>query len=107
MLCNLGGMCRQFIREFCALTAPIIMFDKDDRFVVMRLEQVSRIIPLAAPIPLSQVVGFTIAGLISTCMCSYCPCPSGPRRFHPRKACPDSWQGVVAWLMLSTYLEHK
>ena len=65
MLCNLGGMCRQFIREFCALTAPIIMFDKDDRFVVMRLEQVSRIIPLAAPIPLSQVVGFTTAGLIS------------------------------------------
>ena len=36
-----GGMCRQFIREFCALSAPVIMFDKDDRFVIMRLEQVS------------------------------------------------------------------
>ncbi|KAI8632368.1 cytidine deaminase-like protein [Xylariaceae sp. FL1651] len=35
------GMCRQFIREFCDLTAPIIMFDKDDNYVVMRLEEVS------------------------------------------------------------------
>ncbi|KAI0430084.1 cytidine deaminase [Xylaria sp. FL1042] len=32
------GMCRQFIREFCDLTAPILMFDKDDNYVVMRLE---------------------------------------------------------------------
>ncbi|KAI0910567.1 cytidine deaminase [Ustulina deusta] len=35
------GMCRQFIREFCDLTAPIIMFDKDDNYVVVRLEDVS------------------------------------------------------------------
>ncbi|KUJ11009.1 cytidine deaminase [Mollisia scopiformis] len=33
------GMCRQFIREFCELQTPIIMFDKDGNFVVMRLEQ--------------------------------------------------------------------
>ncbi|RYC59578.1 hypothetical protein CHU98_g6622 [Xylaria longipes] len=33
------GMCRQFIREFCDLDVPIIMFDKDDRYVVMRLEE--------------------------------------------------------------------
>ncbi|KAI1820333.1 cytidine deaminase [Xylaria intraflava] len=32
------GMCRQFIREFCDLKAPVIMFDKDDNYVVMRLE---------------------------------------------------------------------
>jgi hypothetical protein len=28
------------IREFCDLEMPIIMFDKDGAFVVMRLEQV-------------------------------------------------------------------
>ncbi|KAI1340412.1 cytidine deaminase [Xylariaceae sp. FL0016] len=33
------GMCRQFIREFCDLAAPIIMFDKDDKYMVQRLEQ--------------------------------------------------------------------
>ncbi|KAI0394032.1 cytidine deaminase-like protein [Xylariaceae sp. FL0594] len=33
------GMCRQFIREFTDLKAPIIMFDKDDNYVVMRLEE--------------------------------------------------------------------
>ncbi|KAI0457733.1 cytidine deaminase [Xylaria acuta] len=33
------GMCRQFIREFCDLKTPIIMFDKDDNYVVMRLEE--------------------------------------------------------------------
>ncbi|KAH7354899.1 cytidine deaminase-like protein [Rhexocercosporidium sp. MPI-PUGE-AT-0058] len=33
------GMCRQFIREFCELDMPILMFDKDGAFVVMRLEQ--------------------------------------------------------------------
>ncbi|KAI1307764.1 cytidine deaminase [Xylaria venustula] len=33
------GMCRQFIREFCDLTAPIIMFDKDDNYVAMHLEE--------------------------------------------------------------------
>ncbi|KAI2629788.1 cytidine deaminase-like protein [Hypoxylon sp. NC1633] len=34
------GMCRQFIREFCDLAAPIIMFDKDDNFIVLRLEEI-------------------------------------------------------------------
>ncbi|KAI9053906.1 hypothetical protein LZ554_002851 [Drepanopeziza brunnea f. sp. 'monogermtubi'] len=33
------GMCRQFIREFCDLDTPILMFDKDGSYVVMRLEQ--------------------------------------------------------------------
>ncbi|KAK4042554.1 cytidine deaminase-like protein [Parachaetomium inaequale] len=33
------GMCRQFIREFCDLSVPIIMFDKDSNFVVMKLEE--------------------------------------------------------------------
>ncbi|KAI1810255.1 cytidine deaminase-like protein [Poronia punctata] len=33
------GMCRQFMREFCDLQGPIIMFDKDDNYVVMRLEE--------------------------------------------------------------------
>ena len=32
------GRCRQFIREFCPLDMPIFMFDKNDDFVVMRLE---------------------------------------------------------------------
>ncbi|EMR64873.1 putative cytidine deaminase protein [Eutypa lata UCREL1] len=35
------GMCRQFIREFSSLKSPIIMFDKDDNYVVLRLEEVS------------------------------------------------------------------
>ncbi|KAI0528508.1 cytidine deaminase [Xylaria digitata] len=33
------GMCRQFIREFCDLSAPVLMFDKDGNFIVMRLEE--------------------------------------------------------------------
>ncbi|KAI2468049.1 cytidine deaminase-like protein [Annulohypoxylon bovei var. microspora] len=33
------GMCRQFIREFCDLSVPIIMFDKNDDYTVLRLEQ--------------------------------------------------------------------
>ncbi|EAQ93389.1 hypothetical protein CHGG_01624 [Chaetomium globosum CBS 148.51] len=33
------GMCRQFIREFCDLSVPIIMFDKDTNYVVMKLEE--------------------------------------------------------------------
>ncbi|KAI5927742.1 cytidine deaminase-like protein [Camillea tinctor] len=33
------GMCRQFIREFCDPKTPIIMFDKDDNYVVSRLEE--------------------------------------------------------------------
>ncbi|EGZ77227.1 cytidine deaminase [Neurospora tetrasperma FGSC 2509] len=32
------GMCRQFIREFCELSMPILMFDKDENFSVLRLE---------------------------------------------------------------------
>ncbi|CAM1506712.1 Fc.00g063530.m01.CDS01 [Cosmosporella sp. VM-42] len=31
------GMCRQFIREFCSLKTPIIMFDKNEDFVIMKL----------------------------------------------------------------------
>ncbi|KAH8889557.1 cytidine deaminase [Thozetella sp. PMI_491] len=33
------GMCRQCIREFCDLKTPVIMFDKDDKFIVMHLEE--------------------------------------------------------------------
>ncbi|KAJ4419877.1 hypothetical protein N0V82_004700 [Gnomoniopsis sp. IMI 355080] len=33
------GMCRQFIREFCDLTMPILMFDKNGDFCVLRLEE--------------------------------------------------------------------
>lgn len=29
------------IREFCDLQMPILMFDKDENFVVLRLEEVS------------------------------------------------------------------
>ncbi|KAL1878759.1 hypothetical protein Daus18300_002035 [Diaporthe australafricana] len=32
------GMCRQFIREFCDLKMPILMFDKDGNYCVLRLE---------------------------------------------------------------------
>ncbi|RYP74598.1 hypothetical protein DL771_002864 [Monosporascus sp. 5C6A] len=35
-----GGMCRQFIREFCDLESPIIMFDKNDNYVVLRLQDI-------------------------------------------------------------------
>ncbi|PSK42201.1 Cytidine deaminase [Elsinoe australis] len=33
------GMCRQFINEFCEANTPIIMFDKEGKFVVMTIEQ--------------------------------------------------------------------
>ncbi|KAK3394133.1 cytidine deaminase-like protein [Podospora didyma] len=33
------GMCRQCIREFCDLSTPIIMFDKEGDYSVMRLEE--------------------------------------------------------------------
>ncbi|KAG6032470.1 hypothetical protein E4U19_007457 [Claviceps sp. Clav32 group G5] len=33
------GMCRQFIREFCKLSMPIYMFDKDGNHVVKTLEE--------------------------------------------------------------------
>ncbi|KAF4124078.1 cytidine deaminase [Geosmithia morbida] len=35
------GMCRQFIREFLPLDAPVIMFDKNADYVVMRLKEVN------------------------------------------------------------------
>ncbi|OTB18338.1 hypothetical protein K445DRAFT_55839, partial [Daldinia sp. EC12] len=52
------GMCRQFIREFCDLTAPIIMFDKDDNFTVFRLEELLPLSfgPEALPPPGSRTV---------------------------------------------------
>jgi len=34
------GMCRQFIREFCEPTMPILMFDVNGKFIVMTVEQV-------------------------------------------------------------------
>ncbi|OAQ72301.1 cytidine deaminase [Pochonia chlamydosporia 170] len=33
------GMCRQFIREFCGLDVPVIMFDGEENFVVLTLEE--------------------------------------------------------------------
>ncbi|KAM7194296.1 Cytidine deaminase-like protein [Naviculisporaceae sp. PSN 640] len=33
------GMCRQCIREFCDLSTPIIMFDGEEKYSIMRLEQ--------------------------------------------------------------------
>ncbi|KAG0647920.1 Cytidine aminohydrolase [Hyphodiscus hymeniophilus] len=33
------GMCRQFIREFCDLDMPIIMFDKNGAFAVATLKE--------------------------------------------------------------------
>ncbi|KAF3010524.1 hypothetical protein E8E14_010061 [Neopestalotiopsis sp. 37M] len=33
------GMCRQFIREFCDLKIPIFMFDQNEDFVVLKLEE--------------------------------------------------------------------
>ncbi|EGR50972.1 uncharacterized protein TRIREDRAFT_42825, partial [Trichoderma reesei QM6a] len=33
------GMCRQFIREFCTMKTPIIMFDKNSDYVVMTVDQ--------------------------------------------------------------------
>ncbi|EXM11551.1 cytidine deaminase-like protein [Fusarium oxysporum II5] len=33
------GMCRQFIREFCTLDTPVIMFDKNEDFVIAKLRQ--------------------------------------------------------------------
>ncbi|OTB06625.1 hypothetical protein M426DRAFT_258305 [Hypoxylon sp. CI-4A] len=50
------GMCRQFIREFCDLDAPIIMFDKDDNYTVKRLEELLPLSfgPEALPPPASR-----------------------------------------------------
>ncbi|UNI14698.1 Cytidine deaminase [Purpureocillium takamizusanense] len=33
------GMCRQFIREFCGMEMPVIMFDKKDQYLVLTVEQ--------------------------------------------------------------------
>jgi cytidine deaminase len=33
------GMCRQFIREFCKLDMPVIMFDKNEDYVILTMEQ--------------------------------------------------------------------
>ncbi|RMZ29888.1 hypothetical protein D0859_06022, partial [Hortaea werneckii] len=33
------GMCRQFIREFCELNCPILMYDIEGKSTVMTLEQ--------------------------------------------------------------------
>ncbi|RMX79806.1 hypothetical protein D0869_08027, partial [Hortaea werneckii] len=33
------GMCRQFIREFCELNCPILMYDVEGKSTVMTLEQ--------------------------------------------------------------------
>ncbi|OAQ91009.1 mitochondrial ornithine carrier protein AmcA/Ort1 [Purpureocillium lilacinum] len=33
------GMCRQFIREFCSMEMPVIMFDKKDQYLVLTVEQ--------------------------------------------------------------------
>ena len=32
-------MCRQFINEFCTGTTPVIMFDKDGKWIVYTVEQ--------------------------------------------------------------------
>lgn len=37
----LGLTCLRSIREFCDLNMPIVMFDKDGNFCVLRLEDVS------------------------------------------------------------------
>ncbi|TID16915.1 cytidine deaminase [Venturia nashicola] len=33
------GMCRQFIREFCELDTPIIMYDREGGFLIKTLEE--------------------------------------------------------------------
>lgn len=35
------GMCRQFIREFCEPETPIVMFDREGKFIIKTLEEVS------------------------------------------------------------------
>ena len=60
------------MREFCDLSVPIIMFDKDDNFAVMTLEEVSGLSGLSNIRP----------GLLT--ICSYSPSPSAPRRWASR-----------------------
>jgi len=62
------GMCRQFIREFCALITPIIMFDGSGGYSVLRLEEVSCLCEVC------------VAGLIKLRDDSCCRCRSGRNR---------------------------
>jgi cytidine deaminase len=47
------GMCRQFIREFCDVQTPILMFDKDENYTVMMLKELLPLSfgPAALPSP--------------------------------------------------------
>ncbi|CAK7267216.1 hypothetical protein SEPCBS57363_002480 [Sporothrix epigloea] len=36
--CSPCGMCRQFIREFCSLDMPVLMFSKDGHYIGVKLE---------------------------------------------------------------------
>ncbi|EPE10000.1 cytidine deaminase [Ophiostoma piceae UAMH 11346] len=36
--CSPCGMCRQFIREFCDLDMPVLMFSKDGQYIGVKLE---------------------------------------------------------------------
>lgn len=47
------------IREFCDLQMPILMFDKDGNFVVMRLEEVS--------LPCTWDQFFLLSDILCTC----------------------------------------
>ncbi|KIH88163.1 cytidine deaminase [Sporothrix brasiliensis 5110] len=38
MPCSPCGMCRQFIREFCGLDLPVLMFAKDGQYIGVKLE---------------------------------------------------------------------
>ena len=38
------GMCRQFIREFCALDMPVLMFDGAGGYVVLKVEEVGGVL---------------------------------------------------------------
>ncbi|KAF2094078.1 cytidine deaminase [Rhizodiscina lignyota] len=39
MFCSPCGMCRQFMREFCEGGTPIFMHNKDNKFMVKKLEE--------------------------------------------------------------------
>ena len=60
------------MREFCDLSVPIIMFDKDDNFAVMTLEEVGGLSGLSNIWPGPLII------------CSYSPPPLAPRRWEPR-----------------------
>lgn len=63
---------RDSIREFCDLSMPIIMFDKDSNFVVMKLEEVSLHFPC-----------HYVKSLLSDTR-SFFPCLSAPITWEPR-----------------------